>query len=90
MLKILLDPTNLNPEIKESVIMVQGNALEVVSEIGYVIADIYNGMKRYDPEMAKAFQHLVGVAYLPESPVWRTNTTVPGGESVFIPDFRQK
>ena len=88
MLKILLDPEHLDPTIEKNEIYVRGNALQIVSELGYVIADIYNGMKNSDPGMAEAFRHLVSVAYLPASPVWRTNTMTPGSECIFMKDLR--
>lgn len=78
MTKIILDPLHEDESIDHSTVIVTGDLMQVVSELSFAVADIYNGMKRRDPLMAEVFRSMMGVAMSPGSPTWNAKTDTPG------------
>lgn len=49
---------------------VMGNDLEIASEIGSLISQVYSQTKAVNPKAAEQFRAILGVMLLPDSPVW--------------------
>ena len=84
MIKIILDPLNKDPSIDHGTVFVSGDLMEVVAELGFAIADIYNCMKRRDAVMAEVFREMMDAVTRPHSPTWRAKTDTPGSVATIL------
>ena len=78
MIKILLDPRGEDESIDHSMVVVSGTMDQIISELGFAIADIYNVLKQRSPVDAEIFRVMMGYATDSSSPTWSLKTTTPG------------
>ena len=60
-------------------VVAQGSLIEIMAEVGQVIAGIHNQLRQNDPRSAKAYRKsLIDLMIDPESPLWDEDPNVKG------------
>ena len=59
-----------------------GDIKHLAAEVGYLIHNLYSGLFRQSPELAKSFRHFVIQAMGPGTPTWEVNKPSPGGVEI--------
>ena len=71
-------------------IVAQGSIIEIMADVGQVIAGVHMQLKRSDPALARVYRHeLIRLMTDPETPLWNDD---PNAEGVMIitPKFKEE
>ena len=62
---------------KPNIVMVQGNIVEITSEVAVVINTMFTRFNLTEPSLADAFRHtLTEIVALPDSPIWENSDQI--------------
>lgn len=71
-------------------IVAQGSIIEIMADVGMIIASIHTQLKRSDPAVAWAYRHsLINLLTDPDTPLWRDDPNAEG-VMVTIPKFKEE